>query len=592
MASIFVVPAPGTTIRDPATGLILPAVGATVVESGFWDTRLLQGDVTLGTPPTVSGTGTGSTGTTGTGTTGTGTTGTGSTGTGGTGSGGSSSGSGSTGTSSGTGLTLGTTAGTAAAGNDPRITGAVQQSELGQALGVATLDASKRLPAAQLPAGVAPRPPPPPRGAAPPPPAGGPPLPASAAFVQTDALGLASAGQAVTPVAATTNPTDSTTFATADGTLFFTGAQLAAYLATKISSSSAGSPSSTGITAAGSGTAAALTNAVFAAGGQFGQQRLVGGAAALPTSLLPSSGVYALEAWGAFSTLAGSGKEWTLFAGSGFSVYVDGVTGHAVYYNGASYVTSGASVCDGAQHHFRIVVRSASVDSYVDGALVGSDTQTLGAQGGTLYLGASPGNQSGLSGANGVSEFAVLAGDPGTGSYTPPTAAYTSASAGLVVAVPLNGSGALVAGPGASSAGASSGSSGGATPAPTVIANAITSDASGPIPATLALGGGSFVACSPVIDVAWHGGAAPASLPTLAFGRSAATPPVSGTDYGKNNHDSAVVQVSGTGPGYTPNGVTYIWGPLSAATNFYLWLLPNDGSTICYVYPTAIVVSP
>lgn len=50
MEKIFVVPANGLTVINPANGQALPAEGDTVVRDTYWIRRLNDGDVTEGAP--------------------------------------------------------------------------------------------------------------------------------------------------------------------------------------------------------------------------------------------------------------------------------------------------------------------------------------------------------------------------------------------------------------------------------------------------------------------------------------------------------------------------------------------------------------
>lgn len=47
---MFIKPAPGRVVTDPATGLHLPAEGQEVVEDQFWTRRLNDGDVIKSKP--------------------------------------------------------------------------------------------------------------------------------------------------------------------------------------------------------------------------------------------------------------------------------------------------------------------------------------------------------------------------------------------------------------------------------------------------------------------------------------------------------------------------------------------------------------
>jgi len=50
MKKIYVVPAVGRLVRDPANMLPLPPEGVEVTETSHWQRRIKAGDVTLGKP--------------------------------------------------------------------------------------------------------------------------------------------------------------------------------------------------------------------------------------------------------------------------------------------------------------------------------------------------------------------------------------------------------------------------------------------------------------------------------------------------------------------------------------------------------------
>lgn len=54
MNRIFLRPAPGLTVRDPATKQPLPAEGAEVADTPFWRRRLRRGEVVKATAPRQS----------------------------------------------------------------------------------------------------------------------------------------------------------------------------------------------------------------------------------------------------------------------------------------------------------------------------------------------------------------------------------------------------------------------------------------------------------------------------------------------------------------------------------------------------------
>jgi len=51
---MYVIPTKGFTVRDPVTKRALPPEGADVPDNIFWQRRLRDGDVTIGTPPATS----------------------------------------------------------------------------------------------------------------------------------------------------------------------------------------------------------------------------------------------------------------------------------------------------------------------------------------------------------------------------------------------------------------------------------------------------------------------------------------------------------------------------------------------------------
>jgi hypothetical protein len=53
---VYVVPAAGLRVVDPASGQPLPATGAEVERNTYWIRRLNDGDVTEGTPPASAAT--------------------------------------------------------------------------------------------------------------------------------------------------------------------------------------------------------------------------------------------------------------------------------------------------------------------------------------------------------------------------------------------------------------------------------------------------------------------------------------------------------------------------------------------------------
>lgn len=54
MSSMYLIPAPGRTVRDPKSLEALPAEGRAVEMTPFWKRRLADGDVTEGKPPKSS----------------------------------------------------------------------------------------------------------------------------------------------------------------------------------------------------------------------------------------------------------------------------------------------------------------------------------------------------------------------------------------------------------------------------------------------------------------------------------------------------------------------------------------------------------
>lgn len=51
MNELYLIPRDGVTVRDPVSGLALPAEGAPKPQSGYWLRRLRDGDVSEGKPP-------------------------------------------------------------------------------------------------------------------------------------------------------------------------------------------------------------------------------------------------------------------------------------------------------------------------------------------------------------------------------------------------------------------------------------------------------------------------------------------------------------------------------------------------------------
>ncbi len=51
MKQIYLKPAAGLRVPDPATGEALPAAGARVTPSTYWTRRLAEADVVISTPP-------------------------------------------------------------------------------------------------------------------------------------------------------------------------------------------------------------------------------------------------------------------------------------------------------------------------------------------------------------------------------------------------------------------------------------------------------------------------------------------------------------------------------------------------------------
>ena len=49
METIFVRPAPGARVRDPATKAPIPDIGLLVPNTGYWQRRILAGDVVVTT---------------------------------------------------------------------------------------------------------------------------------------------------------------------------------------------------------------------------------------------------------------------------------------------------------------------------------------------------------------------------------------------------------------------------------------------------------------------------------------------------------------------------------------------------------------
>lgn len=50
----YLIPAEGKRVRDPVTGQVLPAAGATKPRSAYWFRRLRDKDVSEGTPPAAA----------------------------------------------------------------------------------------------------------------------------------------------------------------------------------------------------------------------------------------------------------------------------------------------------------------------------------------------------------------------------------------------------------------------------------------------------------------------------------------------------------------------------------------------------------
>ncbi len=49
--TFYLIPKPGTVVRDPVTAAVLPPEGAEKPKTGYWLRRLLDGDVTEGRAP-------------------------------------------------------------------------------------------------------------------------------------------------------------------------------------------------------------------------------------------------------------------------------------------------------------------------------------------------------------------------------------------------------------------------------------------------------------------------------------------------------------------------------------------------------------
>jgi len=51
MEMLFVRPAPGMRVRDPATRAPIPEEGVLVPHTGYWERRIRTGDVVVAEPP-------------------------------------------------------------------------------------------------------------------------------------------------------------------------------------------------------------------------------------------------------------------------------------------------------------------------------------------------------------------------------------------------------------------------------------------------------------------------------------------------------------------------------------------------------------
>jgi hypothetical protein len=177
---------------------------------------------------------------------------------------------------------------------------------------------------------------------------------------------------------------------------------------------------------------------------------LTAGSGTIDASIVPIAGMtapYTMSCW--FSTTSVALR--VLFgqkngAATGWYAGLDaaGKVTVAAFNGTAQTATSSASFNDGTLHHLAVVMGTADMKAYVDGALVATLATVPAAINGLLTLGIYGGAFAWL---GVIDEFAIFSGVKYSGSFTPPVAALTSSEAGLIACYHLDGDSAGIRGP-------------------------------------------------------------------------------------------------------------------------------------------------
>lgn len=181
---------------------------------------------------------------------------------------------------------------------------------------------------------------------------------------------------------------------------------------------------------------------------------LTAGKGSVPANLIPTDGSVYYWAVSFFGHLAGftSGSQGLdLLSSSTFELYLDSATGSIVLFNsrasGSQYFVINGTPNNGAtdtKHTLWMVNGGTNVDLYLDGTLLLSEQgQNLGAQTGSIYVGADTSGNGGIPPGSGICDVALIHANPGLqGFVAPGPAPYTDANtAGLIATWGLHGNG-------------------------------------------------------------------------------------------------------------------------------------------------------